>query len=845
MIVARQSFIRPYLLSLLAVSAVSSKALHLLQHFGSVPQTQLILFFPTFFIQEALLLGAVWFILQRSTGLRSTLAVSIAAVLTLLTFILASSQIGFYLVTGSEVRWDAATSVGNDPEGRKLMLSGLKSFLAAAVVLLATSWVATPGIWVVTHNWASMTFINSLSEEEEEELPLAKLQRRPRKQRLVRFWTIVAALVTFVLWLIRPNVPYHHISGGLPFTFFAALGSKSSSNQVQDQEFPLPQSIGEEYWEAPNGHFKGWAPGVKEFNDLTARPAWASNSLPPGFQRWEPVPEAESDPFYEEDGDEERTPDQKNHYNPANDPLRITNLDQSIVEPLSRALKDHKIPITHVVLVMMESARKDIFPLKSGSSLHREILSSYHTQSTGVIEQLQKKLSLLTPVAEQLTGESGGFASYRHLNDTVSSYWKDSAEPGMGGINVQGVLTGSSLSFKSAVMNYCGVGPIPVDFMEEVKSEIYQPCIMQIFELFNQLKQNETLDEEKGSDMHNRKWNSVFLQSITGLYDKQDVLNTHMGFKKAVYSEQISERTASYYHEGMEEINYFGYPEREIYPYLQDTINHAIANNERLFLSHFTSTTHHPWATPSGFHDEEYFSDDSLMGKHEDMNSYLNTVRYVDTWLGDILKVLDDTGIANETLVVFIGDHGQAFPEDSPVSGTYENGHVSNFRIPLTLRHPLLPKIQITANASSMSVVPTILDLLVQTKSLNEIDSTAALDLMNEYEGQSLIRPYKATHNGRQAWNFGIINAGGTLLSVGSAAVPYRLILPLTQDFEYVFSNLDTDPDEQNPLRGWSVEEISSRVQAHHGDKAVQWLVDAGEVGRWWVQERKRLWNYS
>lgn len=98
------------------------------------------------------------------------------------------------------------------------------------------------------------------------------------------------------------------------------------------------------------------------------------------------------------------------------------------------------------------------------------------------------------------------------------------------------------------------------------------------------------------------------------------------------------------------------YAEREVYPYLKDIVNEAIENKERLFLSHFTSTTHHPWSTPADFHDEQYFSADGLMSKHEDMNNYLNTVRYVDGWLGDILKVLDETGIANETLVVFIGD---------------------------------------------------------------------------------------------------------------------------------------------------------------------------------------------
>ncbi len=179
------------------------------------------------------------------------------------------------------------------------------------------------------------------------------------------------------------------------------------------------------------------------------------------------------------------------------------------------------------------------------------------------------------------------------------------------------------------------------------------------------------------------------------------------------------------------------------------------------------------------------------------------------------------------------------------MTGCYRNGHIRNFRVPLIFRHPLLPKIQVTANATSLSIIPTILDLLVQTKSLNEKDSGIALDLMNEYEGQSLIRPYKATDDGRQAWNFNIISAGGEMLGVGSAAVPYRLIVPLTQEFEFMFSNLDTDPDELNPLRGWSVDDLVSKVRSAHGDKAGQWVVEAEKVSRWWVVESKRIYNHA
>lgn len=100
----------------------------------------------------------------------------------------------------------------------------------------------------------------------------------------------------------------------------------------------------------------------------------------------------------------------------------------------------------------------------------------------------------------------------------------------------------------------------------------------------------------------------------------------------------------------------FRYPENEIDPYLRDVVNDTIRNNERLFLSHFTSTTHHPWGTPADYHEEQYFAEDGIMAKHEDMNNYLNAVRYVDTWLGDMMGILDEAGIANETLVVLIGD---------------------------------------------------------------------------------------------------------------------------------------------------------------------------------------------
>jgi hypothetical protein len=82
MITQRQYVVRPFMLSLLVVSAISSKALHLYQHGGSLPLAQLIIYFPTFFIQEGVLFGAAGILLQRSTGVRAlagTIATAIIA----------------------------------------------------------------------------------------------------------------------------------------------------------------------------------------------------------------------------------------------------------------------------------------------------------------------------------------------------------------------------------------------------------------------------------------------------------------------------------------------------------------------------------------------------------------------------------------------------------------------------------------------------------------------------------------------------------------------------------------------------------------------------------------------
>lgn len=97
------------------------------------------------------------------------------------------------------------------------------------------------------------------------------------------------------------------------------------------------------------------------------------------------------------------------------------------------------------------------------------------------------------------------------------------------------------------------------------------------------------------------------------------------------------------------------YAETELKPYLRDVVNDAAQNKKRLFLSHLTSTTHYPFDLPSPFEKKEYLG--SYDGTdHTYFNTYLNALHYVDKWLGEVLDILDEAGMTNETLIVVVGD---------------------------------------------------------------------------------------------------------------------------------------------------------------------------------------------
>ncbi|KAI5458206.1 alkaline-phosphatase-like protein [Mariannaea sp. PMI_226] len=672
---------------------------------------------------------------------------------------------------------------------------------------------------------------------------------------LIPSWSLVwkTAVLAFLITtsIIRPGDPYNHMSVTLPIHFLDVFKPEpdhcAEQRSIMRNEWPFPKILAKENWEDAKGDYKGWAPGRdSKLADSyrQRRPDWLPDKVPRGFLRWDPR-RFDANVSWSHAALEEEWKDkclglelQDPFYNPVTDPIKITNLDTDIFEPLRGPLGDGSVKIKNVVFILMESLRQELFPLKQDSFLHQLILNANEEADR---EKVNELLSKLTPNHAKIAGVNRNFKNPdgKEYKPAKLEYEVKTKE-GFGGINVVGSYTMASLSTKSFGSNHCGSWPMQVDKFDEADTDAYQPCITQILDLFNQNKANASSE-----DYREWPWYPALMESEVEKYDRQEIFDQKIGFKHIVCRTQIEKD--SRYNESdplYKPVNYFGLPEQSLKPHIREYIDNATATNQRIWMTHFTSTTHHTWDVPKWFKTEEYLPTSGSNNWHKDFNKYLNTIRFHDSWLAELLDVFEEKGIANETLFVFAGDHGQSFKEDYHMLGTYDIGHGSAFRVPIIFRHPELPSIQYEANATTISILPTILDLLINSGSLNKDDAHIASDLVQDYEGQSFLRPYKTSHNGRRAWNFHVINLGSGLMAISSADTPYRLSLPVKKKFEYTLTDTSVDFEERDPVTAWTPQKLAQAAKEKYGEEAAQWATEAVAVANWHRFEIERRWRW-
>lgn len=738
---------------------------------------------------------------------------------------LAAANISFYFQTGAEIHWRQAHYFHRDPAAIKTLLTGLTGMIIVEILFSATAWLSTPylynGVRVPVRIFKSTatslcccwgrnaeadtkTYKQVAHQDWDEETSesesilglheLAEPSHKPQPSLALRI--LVASATAFVLMLrcIRPSdTAYSFLSQTVIVTPF-----EKPPVHAQRSSVDLPDLDGDYSW--LYNHTALATPSKLD---------WLPKKKLAGFRDWHAAPH-----------------DSKAlHYDPAQDPLHISNLDRDILEPLRGALQSGDVNIKHVFLLKLESTRDDVFPLRKDSHLGDLIRESYSGQ---IPDDVEKRLANLTRNAERLTGTPSGFDHH-------------DAEP-YGGLHMTDAYTGDTFTLKSILASACGISPLVVDFNQEYLYHMYEPCMPQILSALSSLS-NDSRKGSKPDDYTTWPWHSTFMQSIDDNYDNQDLLIPGMGFQDKVTDKKITKDWAKKSGTPPEKFNFWGYPEHELRPYFLKALKHAEKHHERLFITHLTGQTHHPWDMPKGQGYEELISS-SIFNHNGNVNRYLNTIGVADRWLGEIIEVLEEAGVANETLVVMVGDHGISLIEDGGVT-PYDNPHVANFHVPMVFSHPQLPAINVDGRVTSLQILPTILDLLVESSSLDENATRAIKDLLPLYEGQSMIRELVPEKDGKLDWQFTVMNTGATWLALRSAPKPYRLVIPLVPDVEWRFSDVDLDPHEERTLQSFSLLPLLDLVDKVHGDEALQWIKDAAHVAQWWVAENWSRYEYT
>ncbi|KAH0493846.1 hypothetical protein TgHK011_000492 [Trichoderma gracile] len=827
---------RQFLFAICVVAITSGKLVHIYAHITALAFRSLARWGLTFFTQDTAFIMLIRLLLDTEIYPWRWLRIVLTTLATLLvTIVLALAAINnaFFVVAGSEPHWRNA-GLASNASSWKLAVTGLFTCLIVLAIILGISWVTQDifyylaGLALDILKWP-FAFVYSkipqrmrpaaanvryahipqqdveggseLMGKEDDDIDSSGSSVVSDARRATKWTTALYVLVGFslllqvLLYIVRPSEgSYTYMSWTLPLLPFADFAHSSPILAALTPVYDV--SIG---W--------NWDNRTALVEPI--RWEWLPKDPLPGFQDWYTAEET--------------------HYRASQDPLKISNLKNDVLPELRDKLAN--ITIKNVVLIKLESTRKDAFPVKKDGLFYQLAAESFENGT--LPETAEKKISTLTPTANFLTGDyEDGF--------------EHKEKKRRGGLNANNCHTSASYTLKSLTGTLCGLSPLVADFNAEVSHHIYQPCLPHIFDAMNLGLGNSSKDGDK-NDFTSHKWKSSFMMSVTNGFDKQDQLMVQLGFPRnnTVSKEYLKSDDAKFGKVDVEDINYYGMPEYVIEDYVRDAFKSAKENNERVFLTHLTSTTHHPFGLPEDVEHVPITSEES--SKLDNVSKYLNAIGFVDRWLQKILDILDEQGVADETLVIFVGDHGLAVPENDGIT-PYYNTNIGNFHVPLVFSHPQLPAIDINDAVISYQILPTVLDLLLETGSLSSSQTQIAKDMIDNYEGQSMLRSLINVNDktGQPNWQFSVMNPGRATVAVRDSREPHwRLTVPIIENTEWRFTDLDTEPHEEKHLVAFDFPGFLQKIEQERSVEAAHWAEQAAFVARWWVEENSMRWHYN
>lgn len=211
------------------------------------------------------------------------------------------------------------------------------------------------------------------------------------------------------------------------------------------------------------------------------------------------------------------------------------------------------------------------------------------------------------------------------------------------------------------------------------------------------------------------------------------------------------------------------------------------------------------------------------------ISEYYGLVSEIDHWIGQILDKLDALGIADNTMVIFVSDHGEMLG----AHGMREKNvfYEESAHIPLLIKNPggIQPATKVDGYVSLIDLYPTILDYLDVSGPASQGTSLRGLIEGTDTEhGQYVVTEWDRPNNP----NYMVVKDG------------WKLIIPYTikSDVINAMYDMNTDPHEMTNLLG------SNPDREQYLDKAeelraclLEWLAERNSIHYYSVSQRDLL----
>jgi lipoteichoic acid synthase len=222
-----------------------------------------------------------------------------------------------------------------------------------------------------------------------------------------------------------------------------------------------------------------------------------------------------------------------------------------------------------------------------------------------------------------------------------------------------------------------------------------------------------------------------------------------------------------------------GYMDKEVFDDARRALHDA--KGHKFYIMIWNYETHYPYYPgPGPDFDRSRFPESlaKLPDRQQDFHDHLRAIWRLDKLIGEFYQELEKLGLADDTLIVITGDHGEAWGQH----GTWIHGdsvYQEEVHVPLILICPKLAKLPRRSQAvgDHVDVWPTIMDV-------------CGLPTDPRWQGRSLLG------GGRRAY---FNNHLSTMLGVREGK--YKFILDLEHQRDLLF-DLSVDPQERHDLAG-------------------------------------------